>query len=359
MMETATLGRTGLTINRLGFGGIKLPRVESPKLAADIVERAIDKGVNFIDTARVYGTSEERIGAVMKRRREEVVLASKVIRRTRKEAEEDIETGLRNLQTDHIDLYQIHDVSIWENYEKATGPGGALEAVLAARDAGKVRYIGISGHELDVLAEAIRTDIFDTVQVAYNLANRQAAEKVIPLAKERNMGVINMKPFAGGMLLTEVKRSDDDADLPQISADAALRFCLGQRDITVVIPGMQRLEEVDENVAIAESFARLSTDELETYVKAALSLGEGFCRACEYCQPCPEGIQIHEIMQAIGHVKRFQGDWDMLHRMRQKYQSLEKNATDCADCGECEGRCPFHLPIRDTMKEAEERLGAK
>ncbi|NOZ21001.1 MAG: aldo/keto reductase [Planctomycetes bacterium] len=358
-METAILGRTGLEVKRLGFGGIKLPRVESPELAAQIVERAIDLGVNFIDTARGYGPSEERIGMVMKKRRDEVVLASKVIRRTREEAEEDIETSLRNLQTDRIDLYQVHDLSLWENYEKATGPGGALEAVQAARDAGKVRYIGVSGHELDILVEAINSGVFDTVQVAYNLANRGAAEKVIPLAKEKDMGVINMKPFAGGMMLAEVKRTDEDADLPQITAEAGLRFCLSQPDITVVIPGMQKLEEVDENLAIAEAFRPLSDEEAEQYMKAAASLGEGFCRGCEYCQPCPEEIQVHEIMQTIGHVKRFQGDWDIFHRMKQKYQSLEKTIADCADCGECEEKCPFHLPIRETMKEAEERLGAK
>ncbi|MEW6358417.1 MAG: aldo/keto reductase [Planctomycetota bacterium] len=358
-MQTAILGRTGLEVKRLGFGAIKLPRVANAELAAQIVARAIDLGVNFIDTARVYGNSEERIGRVMKKRRDEVVLASKVIRRTRKEAEEDIATSLRNLQTDRIDLYQIHDVSLWESYEKAIGPGGALEAVLAARDAGKVKYIGVSGHDLDVLIESINTGIFDTVQVAYNLANPKAAEKVIPLARQKNMGVINMKPFAGGMLLTEVKRTGDDADLPQITAEVGLRFCLGQPDITVVIPGMQKLEEVDKNLAIAEAFRPLSKEETEPYVKAALSFGEGFCQACEYCQPCPEEIQIHEIMQSIGYVKRFQGDWEILHRMRQKYRSLEKTAADCADCGKCEERCPFHLPIRETMKEAEQRLGVK
>ena len=211
----------------------------------------------------------------------------------------------------------------------------------------------------DILIEAIHTGIYDTVQVAYNLTNRAAAEKLIPLAKEKNMGIINMKPFAGGMMLEEVQRVEEDADLPQTTADVGLRFCLGNADISVVIPGMQKIEEVEENVQIAEAFTPLPPDEIETYVKAALSFGQGFCRGCEYCQPCPEEIQIHEIMQAYAFTKRFPGDWDIFHRMRQKYRSLEKNIDDCADCGECEEKCPFHLPIRETMKEAEQKLGAK
>jgi len=355
-MERRTLGRTGLEVARLGYGAIKLPQV-SAEVATDLIGRAIDSGVNFIDTARGYGDSEEKIGLVMTKRRDEVVLASKVIRRSREEAEEDIATSLKLLQTDCIDLYQIHDVSSRENYERATGPGGALDAVRAARDEGKVRFIGVSGHNVELLVEAIETGWFDTVQVAYNLANTAAAERLLPRAQELNVGVINMKPLGGGNLPKPVELHDDSDSEYQVTAEAALRFCMSNPNVTVVIPGMRAMEELEENVATAESFEPMSEDDATRYTDMAKSLGKGFCRACNYCQPCEAEIEISGILQTLGYRKRFQGDYDFHHRMRVQYTSFDKTVDDCLDCEECEGRCPYDLPIREMLAEAKDMLG--
>lgn len=356
-MEKRILGRTGMEVTRLGYGAIKLPKV-SEEVAADLLNRAIDLGLNFIDTARCYGDSEAKVGQVMAKRRDEVYLASKVIRRSRKEAEEDVATSLKLLQTDYVDLYQIHDVSTRENYEQAVGPGGSLEALRAERDKGRVRFIGVSGHDLDILMEAIETGWFDTVQASYNLANSAAAHKLHPRAEELNLGVINMKPLAGGNLLKPVELSDDgDAPKYDITADAALRFAMTNPHVTVVIPGMQAMEEVDENVAVAERFTPMPQEEAERLMDMAGSLGEGFCRGCNYCQPCKAEIEISGILQTLGYRKRFQGDWDFMHRMRVRYASFDKTVDDCLDCGDCEGRCPFKLPIREMLAEAKETLG--
>ena len=356
-MERRTLGRTGMEVTRLGYGAIKLPRV-SEEVAADLLNRAIDLGVNFIDTARGYGDSEAKVGQVMAKRRDEVYLASKVIRRSRKEAEEDVATSVKLLRTDHVDLYQIHDVSTRESYEQAVGPGGALEAVRAARDKSRVRFIGVSGHDLDILMEAVETGWFDTVQASYNLANAAAAEKLQPRAQALNMGVINMKPLAGGNLLKPMEwREDEDAPKYDVTADAALRFAMTNPHVTVVIPGMQAMEEVEENVAIAERFTPMPQEEAERLMDMARSLGEGFCRGCNYCQPCSAEIDISGILQTLGYRKRFQGDWDFTHRMRMKYASFDKTVDDCLDCEECEGRCPFKLPIREMLAEAKETFG--
>ena len=355
-MDARTLGRTGLEITRLGYGAIKLPRISEEEAVA-CVNRAIDLGINFIDTARCYGNSEEKLGKVMATRRGEVVLASKVIRRSRQEAEEDVATSLRLLQTDVIDLYQIHDVSDREDYETATGPGGALDAVRAARDRGQVRFIGVSGHSIDILLEAIETGWFDTVQVAHNLANTAAAERLLPRAQELGIGVINMKPLAGGNLPKPAEQSGDDGAAEyEITAAAALRFCMTNPHVTVVIPGMQALSEVEENVATAEGFSPMGDEDAQRYTEMAQALGEGFCRACNYCQPCKAEIDISGVLTTLGRRKRFQGDWDFHHRMRVQYAGFEKNAEDCLDCGECEGRCPYDLPIREMLKEAQEML---
>jgi len=354
-MEKRILGKTGLEVTRLGFGGIKLPRVSEDEAAA-LVDRALDLGVNFIDTARCYGDSEVKIGKVMARRREEVVLASKVIRRSRADAEEDIATSLELLQTDCIDLYQLHDLSALPNYEQATGPDGALDALRAARDKGQIRFIGISAHDLTILQEAIETGWFDTIQVAYNLANTAPAEQVLPGARELDLGVINMKPLGGGNLVKPVELGDDADGEYDVTADAALRFIMTNPNVTVVIPGMQALNEVEENAATAENFAPMADEETERLLEMANSLGEGFCRACDYCQPCEAEISISGILQTLGYRKRFQGDWDFHYRMRTQYAAFEKTADDCLDCSECEGRCPYELPIREMLKEAKETL---
>ena len=354
-MEKRRLGRTGLEVSRLGYGAIKLPGVSAEEAVA-LVNRALDLGVTFIDTARCYGDSEAKLGHVMAKRRDEVVLASKVIRGSREEAEEDLATSLSLLQTDCIDVYQIHDVSMPEKYEKVVGPGGSLEALQAARDKGQIRFIGVSGHNLAVLLEALETGWFDTVQVAYNLANTAAAEKLLPRARELDLGVINMKPLGGGNLPKPVNLGDDTETEYAVTAEAALRFNMTNPNVSVVIPGMQALNEVEENVATAEEFVPMGEEEAALFVEMASSLGEGFCRACNYCQPCDAEIDVSGILQTLGYRKRFQGDWDFYYRMRAQYAAYERTTDDCLDCGECEGRCPYELPIREMLKEAKELL---
>jgi predicted aldo/keto reductase-like oxidoreductase len=354
-MVKRLLGRTGLEVSRLGYGAIKLPGVSEEEAVA-LVNRAIDLGVNFIDTARCYGDSEAKLGRAMAKRRDEVVLASKVIRGSRQEAEEDIATSLKMLQTDWIDLYQIHDVSMRQKYERVTGPGGALEALRAARDKRQVRFIGVSGHNLDVLLEAAETGWFDTIQVAYNLANTAPAERLLPRARELDIGIINMKPLGGGNLPKPVDLAGKDGAEYQVTAAACLRFIMTNPDVTVVIPGMRAMREVEENVSTAERFVPMTAEEARRLTEMASSLGKGFCQACDYCQPCEAEISISGILRTLGFRKRFQGDWDFQYRMRRQYAAFKKTADDCLDCGKCEERCPFKLPIREMLREAKAML---
>ncbi len=334
-MEHKILGKTGLEVSIMGLGGIPIQSVSFGE-AQRVVERALDLGVTFIDTARSYTNSEEKIGQVMKRRRGECILASKVFRRSKKEAEEDINTSLRNLKTDMIDLYQLHDVSRERDYERIFGPNGALEAVKKAREQGKIRFIGVSGHRQELLLRLIKTGEFDTVQLPVNAADLDIAKAVTPVAREMNLGIIGMKAFAGGNF-KDVK--------------VALRFALDQ-DVSVVIPGMKKVSEVEENIGIANSFKPLTDEEREVLLEEAKQLGANFCRQCGYCQPCPEGVDIPKILLLERYYSRY---W-LKDVATEQYRKLDVKADSCVECGECEEKCPYQLPVRELLKEAHMHL---
>ena len=251
-MEKRRLGRTEWQTTLLGFGGAYIGLHElSMKDAVAVVNRVLDLGINYVDTASQYADSQEKIGQVMRTRRREVFLATKVLQRTRDSAEEEIRESLRKLQTDHVDLLQVHGASDMEILEQVFGPGGALEAVVEAQRAGLTRFIGITSHKRPgVLAEALRRFDFDTILVPVSMLDHFVDDfvpVVLPIARERDMGVIGMKPLAS-MVLPDV--------------DSALRWAFGQ-PVDVIIAGMSSVAHVETDVAIAESFVALSPEEQE------------------------------------------------------------------------------------------------
>ena len=166
-MQYVTLGKTGLKISRVGFGGIPIQRIDAEK-AKPLIDALIECGINYIDTARGYTVSEEYIGGAIDGRRDKFVLATKSMARTREAMDADIETSLRNLRTDCIDLYQVHNPSM-EQLDTVIGAGGALEALFAARDAGKIGHIGITAHSLTVFERALELDWVETIMFPYNI----------------------------------------------------------------------------------------------------------------------------------------------------------------------------------------------
>lgn len=345
-MEKRILGRTGLKVTIIGFGGI--PIIDKPnEEAIAVVERALDLGINFIDTARAYErkngpflSSEEKIGEVMRRRRGEVVLATKTHTRAREGAAADIEKSLANLKTDYVDLLQLHAVDSMEALEQVLSSDGALAAVQTAQRAGKVRFIGITGHRPDVLLEALKTGLFDTVMVPVNIVDRfiyNPEASLLPYAEAHNIGVIVMKPLAGGALKENVPE--------------ALRYSMAQK-VTTVIPGMGTVHEVEENVAIGQSFQPLAPEEEDRLAKQARALGSDFCRQCGYCKPCSVGIDIPFVFRLEGYFTRYgQKEW-----AKAQYAEVEIKASECIECGNCEPRCPYSLPIINKLKIAHARL---
>ena len=334
-MQYRTLGKTGLTISRLGFGGIPIQKIDADG-TKKLVAKLMEEGVNFIDTARAYTVSEEFLGHALEGVRDRFILATKSMARTREAMEKDVEISLATLRTDYIDLYQIHNPSA-KDLAQVTAKGGALEALLEAKAAGKIGHIGITLHSVDLFREAIELPWVETVMFPYNIVETQG-EELIAKCAEKNIGFICMKPLAGGAI--------EDGEL-------ALRFILNNPAVSVVIPGMAETAEIEQNARAAENLSPLTACEQEKIAKVKEALGTNFCRRCNYCAPCAAGINIPAVFLFEGYYSRYDlKDWACA-----RYATLQKTASDCIGCGVCEKRCPYHLPIREMMKRAAATLG--
>ena len=336
-MEYTTLGKTGLSVSRMGFGGIPIQKVDASVTHA-LMERLAQHGVNYIDTARGYTVSEQFLGEALEGGlREKFVVATKSMARTKDAMARDIDISLKNLRTDYIDLYQIHNPSLAE-LEQVIAPGGALEALMEAKAAGKVRHLGLTAHMAAVFERALELDWVETVMFPYNIVETQG-EELMAKCREKNVGFICMKPMAGGAL--------EDARL-------ALRFIRQNENVSVVIPGMYDIREIDENLAAVEDASALTEEELLKIQTIRRELGTQFCRRCNYCQPCTAGISISGIFVLEGYLQRYGlGDW-----AQKRYDALNKKAGDCVGCGACEKRCPYQLPIRQMLARCKQEFGS-
>lgn len=334
-MEYRELGKTGLKISRLGFGGIPIQRIDAEG-TKQLIHRLALEGVNYIDTARGYTVSEEYLGYALEGIRDKFVLATKSMARTREAMAADIETSLRNFRTDYIDVYQIHNPGM-EQLSQVTGEGGALEALMEAKAAGKIGHIGLTAHSAAVFAKALELDWVETVMFPYNIVENQG-EELIDKCREKNVAFIDMKPMAGGAIE---------------NASLALRYVCSNPCVTVVIPGMAEVEELEENLKACRDASPLSDEEKAEIEKIREQLGTNFCRRCNYCAPCSVGISIPNVFLFAGYLERYGlEEW-----ARNRYESLEKKASACVECGECEGRCPYHLPIRKMLKKCAREFG--
>ncbi len=334
-MEYRTLGKSGLRVSRLGLGGIPIQKIDAAgtrKLLLSLMEA----GVNYIDTARGYTVSEEYIGEALEGVWEHFVLATKSMARTKEAMAADIDVSLCNLRTDYIDLYQVHNPSPAQ-LAQVMAPGGALEALLEAKAAGKIGHIGVTLHSADLFRQAVELSWVETIMFPYNIVETQG-EELIRTCQERNIGFIDMKPLAGGAI--------EDATL-------ALRFILQNPAVDVVIPGMAAEEEITQNVAATEDSSPLTAEELSAIDSLRQTLGTRFCRRCNYCAPCTAGINISGVFLMEGYLSRYGlEDW-----ARARYGTMEKKASACIGCGVCETRCPYQLPIRQMLKDAAQKFG--
>ena len=334
-MEYRILGKTGLKVSALGFGGIPIQRIDAEGTKV-LMQQMMDAGINYIDSARGYTVSEEFLGFALEGIREHFVLASKSMARDKASMARDVDISLKNFRTDYIDLYQLHNPNM-QQLETCCAPGGALEALMEAKAAGKIGHIGITLHSADVFRKVLEYDWVETMMFPYNIVETQA-EELITACAEKNIGFICMKPLAGGAI--------DDAAL-------AMRFISHNPNVTVTIPGMAEKKELDQNVEAFCDASPLTQQELEKIENVRKELGNNFCRRCGYCAPCTVGIGIPAALVAEGYHLRY----NLQEYAMARYEASGAAASNCVDCGLCEERCPYHLPIRQMLKRVVSTFG--
>lgn len=334
-MNYKTLGKTGLSVSEVGIGGIPIQRADVGAAKA-LLRAAADMGVNYLDSARAYSVSESYLGEALEGIRDRFIIATKSGAKTKEDMQRDVEISLQNFRTDHIELYQFHNPNA-AGLQQIMAPGGALEALLEAKAAGKIGHIGVTLHSKELFQQVLEYDWVETVMFPYNIVETQA-EELIAACSEKNIGFICMKPMAGGAL--------DDAD-------TAMRFLAQNEHISIVIPGMAAVEELRQNTAAYADKSPLTEAEHAKIDQVRSDLGSNFCRRCNYCAPCTAGISIYSVFLFEGYLTRY----NLVEWATGRYNAMEKTASDCIGCGVCEPRCPYGLPIRDMMKKAVKLFG--
>ena len=334
-MEYRILGKSGMRVSELGLGGIPIQRIDANGTRV-LIEKMVENGINYIDTARGYSVSEEYLGEALAGLRDKFILATKSMSRTKEAMAKDIDISLNNLQTDYIDLYQVHNPTIAQ-LEQVVAEGGALEALLEAKAAGKIGHIGLTAHSAEVFEKGLELDWVETVMFPYNIVETHG-DALIQKCSEKNVGFIAMKPLAGGAI--------DDATL-------ALRFISANKNVSVVIPGMAEISELEQNLAAVNDKSPFTDVELAKFEAIRKDLGTQFCRRCGYCAPCSVGIVIPNMFVFEGYLERY----GLANWAKDRYKALAKTASDCIECGICETRCPYNLPIREMLKHTAQAFG--
>ena len=358
-LEHRRLGRTGLEVSALGLGAMGIISHFHPDAASGVrvVHRALELGINCIDTAASYFDSEEILGQALAGRWDDVVLLTKTAMRRGKRCQEEIDRSFRRLGTDHIHIYQVHHVQYREELDRVLGPGGAVPLLQREKARGRVGHIGITSHHPRVLAEALETGAFDTVQLPYNPIEADTFRPIMEKARELDIGVLTMKPLAGGRLS---------------SVEAALRFSVADPSVACTLAGCTTLDHVERDVAAVQGATPLdvagassrslaeqgedagSRSAMEALAKEVAQLSDLFCRRCRYCEKeCPASIPISDIFRCHDYLVLNQA------YAREEYRKLGQHDGRCLDCGGCEKICPYNLPVRDMLDIAHGELNQR
>lgn len=318
-MQTVTLGKTGITVNKNGFGALPIQRI-SMEEAVKLARKAYEAGITFFDTARWYSDSEVKLGEAFDGMREKVYIATKTGATTADAFWKDLETSLKNLRTDYIDIYQFHNPAFCP---KPGDESGLYDAALEAKRQGKIRHIGITNHRLSVAHEAIDSGLYETLQFPFCYLSTEKELELVKKCKDANIGFIAMKALSGGLIT---------------NSKAAYAF-IAQYDNVIPIWGVQRESELDEFLSYIDN-PPVMTDEIKSIIDKDRNelLGE-FCRGCGYCMPCPVGIEINNAARMSLMLRRApSAGW-----LSDEWQKKMKLIEDCLHCGKCKGKCPYGL----------------
>ena len=334
-MKMKRLGRTNLMVSENSFGGLPLQRLDE-KDGARLLQRAYDNGINFFDTARAYTCSESHIGKGLHDVREKIYIATKSMSNTRSGVLADLETSLENLQTNYVDLLQLHCIS---DMPDLTDPESPYQALLEARVAGKTRFIGATSHRLPVAVEAAKSGLFDTVQYPLSYLSTPEELQLAKVCQENDVGLIAMKAMGGGLIS---------------SSKAAFAF-FTQYDNIVPIWGMQKESELDEFLHYAEAGLTFTQDMQAMIDKDKKELGDNFCRGCGYCKAtCPAKIEIQNVARMNLIIQR--GPWQ---EFTTPYWIEEmRKIENCIHCGVCKSHCPYQLDTPALLQKSYEEYMA-
>ena len=325
-MRTVTLGSTGIVTPQNAFGALPIQRV-SEQDAVALLRRAFEGGMTFFDTARAYSNSEERVGLAFEGIRDKVTIATKTQARAPEAFWEDLETSLRLLRTDHVDLYQFHCVD--QCYKPGDGTG-MYECMLTAKEQGKIAHIGVTAHKLQVAFECVESGLYETLQYPLSYLASDRELELVALCEQRNVGFIAMKGLAGGLLN---------------NGRACMAF-MTQFPGVLPIWGVQREEELDEWLAFMTETPQLDEGMRAFIASERVELAGDFCRGCGYCMPCPAGIEINQCARMSLLLRRSPAANWLTPAWQEKMEKIE----DCLHCGQCMKRCPYGLQTPDLLR---------
>lgn len=327
VIEKIELGRTGLKVSKSGFGALPIQRIDKED-AKKILLTAYENGINFYDTARAYTDSEEKIGYALSGVRNDIVIASKTAATDKETFFRDLETSLKNLKTDYIDIYQLHNPNVLPDPED---PSGLYAALLEAREKGMIRYIGVTNHILKNAVNAAESGLYDTVQFPLSLLSSDEDLKLSEICRKNNVGLIAMKAMSGGLI---------------INPAAAFAFLRKFKNI-IPIWGIQKMSELEEFIALEKNPPVLDEKMMEIIKKDREELSGEFCRGCGYCLPCPAGIDIPNQARISLMMKRAPYQEYLTESFKQKME----NINNCINCGHCREHCPYKLNTPELLKK--------
>jgi predicted aldo/keto reductase-like oxidoreductase len=362
-MKYRTLGKTGLEVSLLSFGCMRLPEDEDE--AAALISAGADRGLNYFETAPGYcnGTCERKVGLGLRGRREQVLVSAKSFVKDDTDADamrRSVEASLAALQTDYLDFYQFWGFRLesWDNVRK---PGGALEAIRKLQGEGVIRHFGFTSHDTpENVITLLETGEFESATLVYNILYTDQ-EPAIATARDRGVGIVVMCPVSGGLLANPSREIQDlfpGASDGSGSAELALRFAWSCRGVTTTPSGMERMEDLEQNLAAVKRFEPLAESDRARVLEVLeqfRAVGDKFCTGCRYCLPCPNDVWIPGIFKLVNYARLY----GLADKAKIQYSEWsEKHGTAvCSECGECEPKCPHGIPIIAQLKEAAELFG--
>ena len=325
-MQTVRLGRTNLYVTKNGFGTLPIQRVGKDE-AINILRRAYEGGINYFDTARFYTDSEEKLGLALSDVRENIIISTKTMQKTPEGFFRELDTSLSLLKTDYVDIYQFHNPPFCPKPNDGTG---LYEAMLRAREIGKIRFIGITAHKIEVALEAVKSGLYDTVQYPFSYLASESEHALVKLCAERDVGFICMKALAGGLITR---------------ADAAYAY-LAEFPVAPIW-GIQRMPELEQFLSFNDNPPEM-TEEIKALIeRERCELMGDFCRGCGYCMPCPMGIEINNAARMSLMIRRAPKEAQLTEKNRKMMQKIEA----CINCGKCKSRCPYGLDTPELLRK--------